>query len=365
MRKAIGHGVSFAVMALVGAFGVAVVACASSSSSSSTASGCSTPAADGGAAPCSVQPGGYPAADCEASRGECEVCATCTLASSCGNTNECLNTVDNTGKTKLALRVRRLNIASPPSLKDIIVQRTILNKAMDLANPTCSERGDGSFNWIMQIDTANNRLITGGAAPADVTGNGSYCFVRTKLNGFDAAPIDVKLTKDAQGRYTTETVPVLNVPIFVQNKRDNVIILPLRGVTVHDVTVSPSGNCIGGFRIGGLDSALSCKEDDTSCSKWTTGASLGGFVSLADADKIDIVDIGKTLCTVLTSKTGADNKSCPKTAAGALDVQGDYCSTTNSVGGCRDSFWISATLAASATSIDPNPTDAFCTPATQ
>jgi hypothetical protein len=144
---------------------------------------------------------------------------------------------------------------------------------------------------------------------------------------------------EAEGKWTVQTCGLLlkYVKVFgletlypIKELLDRV---ERCGVTVHDVTVSPTGNCIGGFRIGGLDSALSCKEDDTSCSKWTTGAALGGFVSLADADKIDIVDIGKTLCTVLTSKTGADNKSCPKTAAGALDVQGDSGTRTRNLRG--------------------------------
>ena len=86
-----------------------------------------------------------------------------------------------------------------------------------------------------------------------------------------------------------------------------------------------------------------------------------GYIKLSDADKIDIIDIGKTLCTVLTNKTGPDGKSCPKTATGEIDVKGDYCSTTKSAGGCQDSFWLAATLAASATELQANPTDPFCT----
>jgi hypothetical protein len=354
-----GRGVAFAVAAIVGGFGFAAVACASSSNSSGSSTG-TTDGENAYANDCAVAPGGFPKATCDNSPRLCDSPPTCSLAATCGNVNECLNTVDHTGQTKVSLRVRRLAVSAPESLTIPLVQRTILNKAMDLTNVACSERGDGSFNWIMQIDKATNRLTTGGAAPADPTGAGGYCFVRSKLNGFDVAPIDVNLTKDAEGRYTTETVPVLNVPIFVQGKRDNIIILPLRNVTVKDVTLSPSGNCIGGFRAGGLDGANDCRENTTDCPKWTTGGSLGGYISLADADKIEIIDIGKTLCTVLTNKTGSDGKSCPKTATGEPDVKGDYCSTTKSAGGCQDSYWLAATLSASAATIDANPTDPFC-----
>jgi hypothetical protein len=311
-----------------------------------------------------VTPGTFPKASCDSSPRRCDEPGACTLPATCGSATQCLNTIDNTGKTKVALRLRRLQVAAPESLTAPLVQRTIMNKAMDLASTSCSERGDGSFNWIMQIDLAANRLVTGGAAPADPAGTGGYCFVRSRLNGFDVAPIDVPITKNADGSYSSTTVDAFNVPIFVQGKRDNVIILPLRNVTVKDIALSANGSCIGAFRAGGLSKGLDCRENVSECPKWQTGASIGGFVSLADADKITIVDIGKSLCTVLTNKTGPDGKTCPKTATGELDVKGDYCSTTKSAGGCQDSFWLAATLAASATELLASPTDPLCVPAT-
>ncbi len=346
----------WAIAAVVGGLGLAAVACSSKEDAAPAPSDENLYADD-----CAVQPGGFPKATCDSSPRLCDAPPTCSVPTKCGNVNECLNTTDNTGKTKVALRVRRLAVASPESLTIPLVQRTILNKAMDLASNECGERGDGSFNWILEVDLAANKLKTGGAAPADPSGAGGYCFVNTKLNGFDVAPINVNLTKSAAGLYTTETVPVLNVPIFVQGKRDNVIILPLREVTVKDVALSANGNCIGSYRAGGLTKDLSCREDVSACPKWLTGGSLGGYIKLSDADKIDIVDIGKTLCTVLTNKTGPDGKTCPKTATGDVDVKGDYCSTTKSAGGCQDSFWLAATLAASAAEVQANPTDPFCT----
>jgi hypothetical protein len=346
----------WAMVALVGGLGLAAAACSSKEAAAPAPSDENAYEND-----CAVQIGGFPKATCDKSPRLCDTPPTCSLPTTCGNVSQCLNTVDNAGKTKVALRVRRLAVAAPESLTIPLVQRTILNKAMDFASPTCGERGDGSFNWILEVDLATNKLKTGGAAPADAAGAGGYCFVNTKLNGFDVAPINVNLTKSAEGLYTTETVPVLNVPIFVQGKRDNVIILPLREVTVKDVALSANGNCIGSYRAGGLTTDLDCRENISDCPKWLTGGSLAGYIKLSDADKIDIIDIGKTLCTVLTNKTGPDGKSCPKTATGEIDVKGDYCSTTKSAGGCQDSFWLAATLAASATELQANPTDPFCT----
>ena len=53
--------------------------------------------------------------------------------------------------------------------------------------------------------------------------------------------------------------------------------------------------------------------------------------------------------------------SVPAVVVVDVDVKGDYCSTTKSAGGCQDSFWLAATLAASAAEVQATPTDPFCT----
>ena len=76
---------------------------------------------------------------------------------------------------------------------------------------------------------------------------------------------------------------------------------------------------------------------------------MAGFITLKDADGVNVSAFQQSLCSLLTkSKTAR----CPRDSAGKITLQGDYCSTTHSACGCRDSFWVAATFAASAVRIN-------------
>ena len=86
-----------------------------------------------------------------------------------------------------------------------------------------------------------------------------------------------------------------------------------------------------------------------------------------EADAVDIKDTQRSLCVQLTGDGNGTVspegiKHCSRTN-GKLNVigQGDFCSTTLQPGGCKDSFWLSGTFAASAAKIDDAPTRAECT----
>jgi hypothetical protein len=51
---------------------------------------------------------------------------------------------------------------------------------------------------------------------------------------------------------------------------------------------------------------------------------------------------------------------CSKDASGKITAMGDYCSQSNSAGGCADSFWLAATIAASAAKINDGSHDPAC-----
>jgi hypothetical protein len=68
---------------------------------------------------------------------------------------------------------------------------------------------------------------------------------------------------------------------------------------------------------------------------------------------VPLADLGgESLCVLLTGST-ADQKTmkCQRTV-GKINYPGDYCSTSNTPGDCRDSFWLAATFAASAAKIN-------------
>jgi hypothetical protein len=62
-----------------------------------------------------------------------------------------------------------------------------------------------------------------------------------------------------------------------------------------------------------------------------------------------VKDLGKTLCVLLTQ---GSSPNCPTDTQGNVTAKGDFCSTTDSPGGCADSFWLAATFSASAAIIN-------------
>jgi hypothetical protein len=126
------------------------------------------------------------------------------------------------------------------------------------------------------------------------------------------------------------------------------------------VTLSPDGNCIGSYNpIGaGAPTAGSnpptCNDNnDSECVRWKTAGSLGGFITLKEAEGVNVKTLGKTLCVLLTKglSTTPDGKNCATNPDGSIVAKGDFCSTTDSPGGCQDSYWLAATFAASAAKI--------------
>lgn len=339
---------------------LSVIACSSDSPKSNP-----TVTPDGGGGntvygpACVAATGTIPAANCDSSDHTCSATSACPInEAKCGSKSTCMPMADNTGKTTVDMRMRRLNIVAPPRLAIPIVRNVVIDKSITLKAPECGENGDGSFTWLLRFDMTKNTLTTGGAPPSADPFNTGYCFINNNVAGNNIAPVTVPLKKVGT-KYEADPIEKINVPIFVYGDLNNVILLPLSKVTIKDMEVSTDGNCIGTFNHGALSAA--CEDDAASCVKWNTAAALGGFITLEEADTVEVDPLGgQTLCVLLTGAAGPDNKKCKRTAEGKLDVQGDFCSTTNSAGGCGDAVWLSATFAASATKIHDGSTVPQC-----
>jgi hypothetical protein len=264
---------------------------------------------------------------------------------------------DNAGKPTLDLRMRKLHVTAPPSLALQFVQAGVFDQGMNLKN-ACGEGGDGSFSWLLRIDTAGGRLTTGGAPPTSDPFSSGYCFTRGTLDGFAVAPASVGLTRAADGSYASDVIPVLDVALYVHGQPNDTFILPLTQARFEGVTVSAGGNCVGAYNPAGVSppSALgTCQDQDpSSCERWQTAGSVGGIIKLKDAEAVIVQDLGKTLCVLLTSGSATTNggKNCATDANGNVVAKGDFCSQTGVAGGCADSMWMAATFAASAATID-------------
>jgi hypothetical protein len=301
--------------------------------------------ARGGGGACAAAPGEFPRPDCDNSENQCEARSGCTIDEArCGSKSTCLPIGDNKGKDVLDFRIRRLKIATPETLAGELIQNTVVTLNIDLAEKSCGEQGKGLFTWLLQVDKKNNTLITGGAPPpTDAIGQG-FCFARFDLGANKVEPITSKIQFTGETFDSTEPKKV-KIPIFLSADPASVILLPITDVVVKGVKITDDGNCIGRLNEIALDPQC---FDDSLCSKWTTSGSLGGYITLEEADGVLIRDLNnKSLCSFLAGE--ADK--CARDGAGKIAFKGDFCSVDKQPGSCADSMWLAATFAASAAKI--------------
>ncbi len=299
----------------------------------------------GGGGACAAMPGQLPAPNCDNSDNKCVDRPGCMIDEArCGSKSTCLPIGDNKGKTVQDFRIRRLNIATPEALAGPLIQDTVVTLNISLAEKSCAEQGKGLFTWLLEVDRANNTLTTGGAPPpTDAIGQG-FCFARFDLGATKIAPITSKIAFDGDTFHSLEPQK-LGIPIFLDQSVASVIVLPITDVKVEGVTISDDGQCIGHLNPLALDQ--NCM-DDSLCAKWQTSGSLGGFITLEEADGVKIAILNnKSLCAFLSGEI----ESCARDGAGKILFQGDFCSKDKTPGSCADSVWLAATFAASAAKI--------------
>jgi hypothetical protein len=346
--------VGVAAAALGGVF--AVAACSDDKigipdSGAVSAQACGQPAA-----------GTFPQANCRIDEDNgaptCHATSACMInEAQCGSKSTCLPMADNSGKDQLDFRIRRLNVLAPKALASTTVQTAVVDHGISLGAAQCGEKGDGSFTWLFHIDKTAGTMTTGGSPPT-TDPFGGYCFADTTIQASNKhiKPITGKITFTGD-TFKSEVVDSLIVPIFVMNDVSQLILLPLSGVSVQDVTISANGNCIGSFNYSALDDM--CVESRTDCEKWHTAGALGGYITLEDADTVFVPQLNESLCALLTGDKDPMTEKCNRDGT-AIKAKGDYCSTTKSAGGCMDSYWLTATFAAAAVKMKPASSDPLC-----
>ncbi len=299
--------------------------------------------------------------------------AGCTFSPKCGDLKTCepftTNPIPGTGVD--SFRMRLINITAPPNLAMPLVQSAVVSMGVDLpalpeaGGAPCGEDGTGLFNWLMQVDKEAGTMLTGGAPPSADPFDTGYCFLRANILGQPIAPVTVpvEFTPGSNTFSTKVLTGTASIPIFVTaSNLSSVVILPISGISLSDVTMSDDGNCIGAVNNNASmpGSNGQCADPaafgPTSCARWHSAGALSGYITLAAADDISIALLGESLCVLLTGDKGANDRC---TEAGLH--MGDYCAGPDGGLGkaCSsgDSMWLSAQFAASAVKVTPQGVD--------
>jgi hypothetical protein len=261
---------------------------------------------------------------------------------------DCLGLYDYSGQPSFTLRMAQLSITRPPVLISDIFY-SIIGDGVNINLPTCNVSGKGTFSWLLQFDTTQGTLTTGGAKPkADPTQG--FCFEQDPAHGIGPTQVDAPIAAD--GSFQAAAIDFLSIPIYLDLTATSYVQLPLHDVHI-DGTVSPDHNCIGSFNANGLDPVNNCKPDlDLGIEYFLNGATLKGYILLEDADSVVVLALNQSLCVLLsgdpaTYGDGGDPMRCKRTAGNKIALLGDWCSTTNAAGGCQDSMRMEAGIAAS------------------
>lgn len=284
--------------------------------------------------------------------------ASCNVVKS-----ECLALADNANQTTLGLRISQLSITLPTVLASGTVANTV-GRGVTMARKPCHLDGDGTFSWLLQVDTKDGSLCTGGAKPVTDPADG-YSFVAETItqNGkaFDVKPIKVA------GAVTGSAIEIkdgqdITVPIYLADYPMNpnaIVLLPLRKARIFSTTLSDNNNCIGKFNADGLDPINLCLPEEGHPSFINAGK-LEGYITLEDADTVSIDILHQSLCVVLSNDPntygdgGMPLNKCKRDGSGKITLKGDWCSTTNMAAdaSCADSFKLGADFAALAVKIN-------------
>ena len=316
----------------------------------------------GNGMPCTGMVGGFPAADCDPSDEMAQGCMPygmsngCTFAAQCGDPTTCEPFTQNPLPDKGVdnFRMRLINITAPPALASMAIQNGVVTAAVNLPpDAGCNEQGSGLFNWLISVDKTKGQITTGGAPASTDPFKLGYCFVNGTVVTTKITPSTLKATFTGN-KFSTEVTPKLNIPIFLAPSGQ--VILPISGATLKDVAVSPDGNCIGAMNQASLI-APGCVDNAasgaSSCSQWHSAGTLGGYITLADADTVLVQLLSESLCVLLTHM--GDGAAPVQHCVPAALHTGNYCSGSGGTLGkaCTggDSYWLSAQFAASAVKI--------------
>lgn len=272
----------------------------------------------------------------------------------------CLARVDQFQQTKKILRLGQLQITAPKSLANNAVAG-IVGNAMTLLSDRdrCHliATKPGNFNFLIEVDTEAKTLYAGGGLPQKNPDEG-YCYVtKTFSSGIETKPVQIPISYEYDETTDTGTMNTvepfdLAVPIFdpeADPELNAPILLPLRGTQIKNALLTDQGSCIGRFRgeDGELEpsdcsvTSLNAANDDYY--PFASGGDLTGYITVADADNVEVKDLKATLCGLLSGQAtnGCRNKTTGEIEFGPAANKPDFDSDGD---GVNDAYRLAAKI---------------------
>jgi hypothetical protein len=286
--------------------------------------------------------------------------AACSLKAECAVADrDCIALVDNTGAAQFGLRMSQIVISKPETLAAATFVGETVASGVAIDRPECFLSGEGTFSWLLYVDTAKGTVCTGGAKPVTNPVDG-YSFVKETISqggkDFNIAPIEVPVDISAPVIDSMTPLDVV-VPVYTDPMDlTKLVLLPLKKARIFDAKLSDDRNCMGTYNAEGLDPYNNClpypKEGQFT---YTTGGKIEGYITLEDADSV-IVDLaGASLCKLITNtSSGGTPDKCERDANGKIVYKGDWCDATNAAANatCADAVKLSAEFSASAVKVN-------------
>lgn len=282
----------------------------------------------------------------------------CSPPAACQAGAACISLADNKGASSFGLRMSTIAFDSPAVFKQGIFAMLFQSFLLP-SQKTCNLNGTATFNWLLQFDSAANKLRTGGAKPAGNAGAG-YAFVNESImlggRPVQVQPVTFDIDLSADGKFSSKAAQDLVMPIYLDTLGSSALPLPLQKVGFTNGQLSADRNCIGSYNAQGLDPAKKCAPDDTHPA-FLTGGQVAGLMTLEDADAVPVTQLGQSLCVFLSGdvKTygdGASPQKCKRDDKNKIVFKGDWCSMSNQAGDCADAMRLTGSFAASAVKIN-------------
>jgi hypothetical protein len=321
----------------------------------------SAPGGSGGAAGTDVGGGGGVSG--QGSLGPCYPTAPACIGL---DGSRCIALANNASLGVKTLRISQLHITAPAALATGAFPVAFIMPSVTLNLPACyleSSAKGGLLNWLLSLDTEKSTLTIGGALVPLAPEQG-YHFMKQTVGTVGVTPATVAIDYDTTtGAFSAkQSIPKLALPIYnfnphtPQGAGKDPTLLPLSNVIISDGILSEGGNCIGRFKgeQGELDKfclTTSSKPPEDAAYSWVNGAKLTGTITLEEADKVDILEFGQSLCTLITKhKTSEPDptgiKRCGREGSGHIDLAG-----TSDIEGAFNAEYVTFTTGITASAV--------------